>query len=472
MPHRCVRIGSFLFLIVWGLGATPARAQTDLVRELQRASVIGNVSGDGHWAHWGPIPEIYMGWGSHSNRLIPVYTFGTKGAGTGVDLADYQGENSVYRSAAELERIYGRVPPNTLNPQAEYLDQTDIGRIQRAGLTQGKKYIFLVVFDGMDWQTTWAAATYNRQKVSYRSGRGEGTHFQEYPADGTTQYGFMVTSPYSYELEISVDRQAVGKPKREQFGGYNPQKLGPNPWTPGNDWLYPIGKSINDPHQLGEHTYPDSAATATAMCAAVKIPNDAINVDFQGRQLTTIAHEAQTQGRSVGVVTSVPFSHATPACAYAHNVHRDDYQDLTRDLLGLPSVSHPGTPLPGVDVLLGGGFGDELQVDKKKSQGENFVPGNKWITPADLRAIDVERGGKYVVAQRTRGVRGRDFLAAQANVAAEQGQRLFGMFGAIKGHLPYQTADGHYDPTVGNQFKAEEYIVADIEENPKLSDMT
>ena len=37
-------------------------------------------------------------------------------------------------------------------------------------------------------------------------------------------------------------------------------------------------------------------------------------------------------------MTSVPFDHASPAAMYAQNVHRDDYQDLARDMLGLPGI--------------------------------------------------------------------------------------------------------------------------------------
>ncbi len=73
--------------------------------------------------------------------------------------------------------------------------------------------------------------------------------------------------------------------------------------------------------------------------------------------MLSIGRQLQEQGYAVGVVTSVPISHATPAAAYASNVHRDDYQDLTRDLIGVPSVYHPGG-LSGVDVLLGGGWGE------------------------------------------------------------------------------------------------------------------
>ena len=77
------------------------------------------------------------------------------------------------------------------------------------------------------------------------------------------------------------------------------------------------------------------------------------------------------------MVTSVPISHATPAAAYANNVTRNDYQDLSRDLVGLPSIAHRSATLPGVDVLLGCGWGEESDGDDK--QGQNYVPGNKYL---------------------------------------------------------------------------------------------
>src|SRR5204863_1306293 len=130
-------------------------ADDDFVRELQTAAVTNGTSPFGHW---GANPAKYTEWGSHSSRLIPVYTFGTKGAGKGIDIEGYLGASSVYRSEESLKRIFGAVPTNTLNPAADYLDQTDLAAIQRAAFAAGKKYVFLVIFDGMDWQTTWAAA--------------------------------------------------------------------------------------------------------------------------------------------------------------------------------------------------------------------------------------------------------------------------------------------------------------------------
>lgn len=441
----------------------------DFIRDLQTRAIE---QGKSPVAHWGPDRSNYIAWGTHSLRLIPVYTFGTRGAGVGIDLDDYLGRNSAYRSEETVRSIYnGTLPTNTVNANADYMDQTQIAAIQRAGFAKGKKHVFLVIFDGMDWQTTRAAAIFNKKGVAYSEGRGTGTHFQDYTAGGTSQFGYMVTASTDEGTKVDVDKQVVLSPGK-QPGGYNFLKGGPNPWTPGNDPIYLTGKKDTALKIAGEHAYPDSSATATAMCSGVKTFNDSVNVDVRGDKISTVALEMQAAGCSVGVVTSVPITHATPACAYAHNVSRDDFQDLTRDMLGLKSISHPERPLPGVDVLIGGGFGDER--DKDKGQGENFVRGNAWITPDDLKAVDADAGGKYLVAMRTPNINGRELLASKATAAAKSGKRLFGMFGVgtAKGHLPFQTADGGYNPTLGRTKKAEQYTPADTHENPQLGDFT
>ncbi|MFM7920508.1 MAG: alkaline phosphatase, partial [Planctomycetaceae bacterium] len=248
------------------------------------------------------------------------------------------------------------------------MDQTNIFDIQKAAAAAGKKHIFLVVFDGMDWQTTQAAALWNRRLVSYREGRGDGTHFQRYDAAGTSQFGFMVTSPHNEGTDVDVDQQKVLNPGGTMRGGYAAAAAGAAPWESPADPGYLISKGRGDSPQ---HAYTDSSSSASSMTAGIKTFNGAINVDAAGQPVTTIAQLLREQGWLAGAVSSVPISHATPAAAYAHNVSRDDYQDLTRDLLGLPSVAHPQQPLPGLDVIIGGGYGAKAkQADGIKKQGQ------------------------------------------------------------------------------------------------------
>lgn len=421
--------------------------RADHVRDIQRAAVEEEQA---DWGRWGKDNTKYSSWTSHSNRLIPIYTFGT-------DLEQYQGSQSLYRRRDDVEALYGAVPPGTLNSQAQYFDQTDVYRLQRDAAAAGKKYIILIVFDGMDWQTTQAAAIYKSKQV-YDSGRGSGLHFLDYDKV-ETDYGFFVTSPHNAGTNVDVNSQTVTNPGGDQPGGYNAPIGGPTPWARPRNHDYLLGK-----FRRMSHAVTDSAASATSMTSGIKTYNAAINVDFQGQHVIPIGRQLQTErGFSVGVVTSVPISHATPAAAYGNNVSRNDYQDLTRDLLGLPSVAHRRQPLPGVDVLLGAGWGEDKDDDDK--QGDNYLAGNKYLAENDLEAVNHENGGRYQVVQRTAGQNGSEILLQAAKEAFTHNRRLFGFFGASGGNLPYQTADGEYDP-----FR-KEYSEADVSENPTLAEM-
>lgn len=453
-----------LYAIVFGLFTIlSSSVAADHIRDLQKQAIEDGRSDIGHW---GNDPEKYTQWGTHTNRLVPVYTFGTHTKANGVSLADYTGENSPYRSAAALRKIFGQLPSNSVHPKADYLDQTNIYDIQRAGFLAGKKHIFLVVFDGMDWQTTQAAAVYQTQSV-YKDGRGNGLHFQDYNAGGNTEYGWMVTSPYCNGMSKDVNQQTTKLKSAIGLGGYSGDAGGMFPWSVPTDANYPTGKASNADVR---HSYTDSASSATSMTSGIKTYNAAINIGPNALKTRSIAHLLQAEGWKVGAVTSVPISHATPAASYAHNVSRNDYQDLTRDMLGLPSISHPHKPLPGLDVLIGCGSGEDKSSDS--GQGKNYVPGNRYLSEQDLQKIDSRAGGNYIVAKRTEGQDGAALLSLAADDAIAKKQRLFGYFGVKGGHLPFQTADGDYNPTVGRSNKAEAYSDADRAENPTLADFT
>lgn len=445
-----------LFVSLSGVGSLLAQQpREDLLRQFQfQATVLGKTD----WIHWGDRKGTYSNCTNHSNRLIPVYSYG-------LSLESVQGENSCYRDEAKLRGIYLTDPIETLNPSAEYFDQTDVYRLQKNGWMSGKRNVILMVFDGMDWNTTQAASIYKNRKVLYTEGRGTGLAFLDYKKGGS-DFGFCVTSPQNGETERNVDAQLVSQVEKDvKAGGYNATFGGATPWSKSIDSAYLLGKRKDLPHP-----YTDSAASAVSLNAGVKTYNGSINFSVDGEKLETLAHEMQRAGTSIGVVTSVPICHATPACVYAHNVARSDYQDISRDLIGLRSISHRSDPLPGLDVLIGCGWG-EFRDDERADQGENYVPGNRYITRDDINRIDISNGGKYVVAERTSGKSGLQVLRKGVDSAISGGNRLFGFFGATRGHLPYQTADGNYDPTMGEK-KVDVYKPKDILENPTLSDMT
>ena len=80
----------------------------------------------------------------------------------------------------------------------------------------------------------------------------------------------------------------------------------------------------------------DSAAAGTAMSTGIKTYNNAINWSDDGKPLAgkTIAEMAHAAGKRVGVVTTVQWSHATPATlGGAHNPSRRDYAGIANEML-------------------------------------------------------------------------------------------------------------------------------------------
>jgi alkaline phosphatase len=95
----------------------------------------------------------------------------------------------------------------------------------------------------------------------------------------------------------------------------------------------------------------DSASAATAMATGIKNYDGQINIDTSGNKLKTIVEYAAEKGKATGVVTSVEFSHATPAGMYAHNISRSNYAEIANEMLG-PDPKKPASPL---SVIMGAG---------------------------------------------------------------------------------------------------------------------
>ncbi len=89
----------------------------------------------------------------------------------------------------------------------------------------------------------------------------------------------------------------------------------------------------------------DSAAAGTTMATGKKTYKGAIGVGPDKAPLTNVTAWAEALGKSTGIITSVEFSHATPAAFAAHNESRNNYAEIAREMLAESPV----------DVLIGCG---------------------------------------------------------------------------------------------------------------------
>lgn len=118
---------------------------------------------------------------------------------------------------------------------------------------------------------------------------------------------------------------------------------------------------------------PDSAATATAMMTGVITYNGAVNCDGARKPVETVAEVAHQAGLRVGVVSSVPWTHATPACAGgAHNVDRRNYHEISREMLSAGTA----------DVLIGAGNPDYNDSGEARRQ-----PTYTFYAPEDWQQL-------------------------------------------------------------------------------------
>lgn len=77
----------------------------------------------------------------------------------------------------------------------------------------------------------------------------------------------------------------------------------------------------------------DSAAGGTALATGFKATNGQLGLTPDGTVANSISYTLQNDfGYNVGIFSSVPVNHATPAAYYAHNKDRGDYYNITKQI--------------------------------------------------------------------------------------------------------------------------------------------
>ncbi|MEE6280759.1 alkaline phosphatase [Georgenia sunbinii] len=143
---------------------------------------------------------------------------------------------------------------------------------------------------------------------------------------------------------------------------------------------YEPDRAWTDHNYVNEST-TDSAAAATAMGTGVKTNNGVIGLDHEGNEVENLVERAAATGRSAGLVTSVPFNHATPAGYVAHNADRNAFTAMGTEMID-----------SSLDVVMGAGhpgFDDSNQpID---------TPRYDYLTQADhQRLLDGQTNFDYI----------------------------------------------------------------------------
>lgn len=124
----------------------------------------------------------------------------------------------------------------------------------------------------------------------------------------------------------------------------------------------------------------DSAAAASAIATGHKVNNNAVS-QYGSTTFTTILEAAKGLGKSTGMVTTVPITHATPAAFGAHDLNRDNYIAIGNDYL---NSSRPDVLFGAGDPARGGSsYFTAAQVTTAQSLGYQVVYDN-----AQMNALD------------------------------------------------------------------------------------
>lgn len=106
----------------------------------------------------------------------------------------------------------------------------------------------------------------------------------------------------------------------------------------------------------------DSAAGGSAWGGGHRVPNGSLNVGKNGEEYTPILQKFQSLGKSVGCVTTVPITHATPASFCVNEKSRSNQAGIAVNYLDLK-----------FDVMMGGGheyFSAIEREDKRDLYGD------------------------------------------------------------------------------------------------------
>lgn len=117
-----------------------------------------------------------------------------------------------------------------------------------------------------------------------------------------------------------------------------------------------VKRSLMDTASLNS-LITDSAAGGSAWGGGHRVENGKINVGPNGEKYLPILQKFKKAGKSVGCVTTVPITHATPASFCVMNEHRSGQEAIAEEYLRLK-----------FDVMLGGGnnyFNKDKRADKK-----------------------------------------------------------------------------------------------------------
>ncbi len=242
----------------------------------------------------------------------------------------------------------------------------------------------------------------------------------------------------------------------------NPQQYDPNRINPrygydpaiGGEEPYPLGPELPGAKEYHMAKATDSASAATAWATGYKTddgniawlpgdPDTGGNRDNDGSLKTIAEWLRELKGYAIGVVSTVPFTHATPAAHVSHNKSRNNYHEIAQEIL---TVVKP-------EVVIGAGYPAGSSCGSTSSSA--------YISQGAYDAVCEDED--YLVVTRATGVDGGIAILQAAQEAVNSNKKLFGLFGG---------SGGHFESLVPHDLPGTPLVTQATRENPTFAEAT
>lgn len=307
------------------------------------------------------------------------------------------------------------------------------------GTPKKAKYIILIIADGMNIEHEIAASR-------YLYGKDFNLTFHHFPYQGNVATWDVTT--YEYWCGKTYNPNAV-HPKC----GYDPSRGGKEP--------YPLEPELPGAKEYHTAAATDSASAATAWATGYKTddgniawlpgdPNTGGNRNNDGSLKTIAEWLRELKGYAIGVVSTVPFTHATPAAHVSHNKSRNCYRKTSQPYCE-KGIDEEILIETKPEVVIGAGYPSGSSCSNIKS--------SSYISEAAYKAVCEDN--EYLVVTRTSEVDGGVAILQAAQQAAAQGKKLFGLFGGT---------GGHFESLIPHDFPETPLVTQATRENPTLAE--
>jgi len=196
----------------------------------------------------------------------------------------------------------------------------------------------------------------------------------------------------------------------------------------------------------------DSGAAATAMSTGRKTGTGRISwgADSLDGPRRNLGDQLSSEGWSVAVVSTVPFSHATPASFVAHNPYRYHYYTGRGRYAGR-GISEEMLFAGPANLIIGAGHPEWDNPTWQSTDG--------YISRESFTALRNGVPG-LIFVERSKGLDGADLLADACTGDPDDGERIVGLFGGT---------NGCFDPPVPTD-DGSGAVIPVTEENPTLAE--